>query len=266
MQNTGYAPEDLIPLVAELANKFTGHEHSSISYEKAQTLMEAVLYCIHELELPENNALFHRQLSARDAYLAGKTIVIEKVQKLRDLYGEFLPDFQDYGSICLKETVIDGIPAFLNHYDIRFAPQETLLTLDYPILKDISALSGIDAVLEYVKCIQLEQQFLQRFSISYITETLYAYHEDYCVLIENICYIILQNLILRTLQGQLFPLSEFAKPNHTDRENIMESCVSSALRELISHYFDNDLALTEYFSHCVPDVAARLPYLVKGTL
>ena len=31
-----YRPEELIPLVTELAEKYTGFEHSSISYERAQ--------------------------------------------------------------------------------------------------------------------------------------------------------------------------------------------------------------------------------------
>ena len=45
---TGYDMEELIPLVARLAEKYTGFESSSISYERAQQLMEAVLYCIRE--------------------------------------------------------------------------------------------------------------------------------------------------------------------------------------------------------------------------
>ena len=39
-----------MPIVAELADKYTGKESTSITYEKARQLMEAVLYCIHEYE------------------------------------------------------------------------------------------------------------------------------------------------------------------------------------------------------------------------
>lgn len=42
--------EELIPVVAELADKYTGYESTSITYEKAQQLMNAVIYCIHEYE------------------------------------------------------------------------------------------------------------------------------------------------------------------------------------------------------------------------
>ena len=45
-----YEIEELIPVVGKLAEKYTSGESTSISYERAELLMEAVLYCIHELE------------------------------------------------------------------------------------------------------------------------------------------------------------------------------------------------------------------------
>ena len=43
-----YEMEELIPLVKELCDRYTGKESTSVTYEAAQRLMEAVLYCIHE--------------------------------------------------------------------------------------------------------------------------------------------------------------------------------------------------------------------------
>lgn len=45
-----YKMEDLLPVVAELAEKYTSKESTSLPYEKARQLMEAVLYCIREGE------------------------------------------------------------------------------------------------------------------------------------------------------------------------------------------------------------------------
>ena len=50
METYGYEMEELLPVVAALGEKYTGYEHSSVTYEKAQMLMEAVLYCIGEYE------------------------------------------------------------------------------------------------------------------------------------------------------------------------------------------------------------------------
>ena len=44
MKEKMYSSEELIPIVMELAAEWGGMEHSSITYEKAQELMEAVLY------------------------------------------------------------------------------------------------------------------------------------------------------------------------------------------------------------------------------
>ena len=46
-----YTMEELIPIVGELAEKYTAKESTSITYEKAEQLMGAVLYAIHETEL-----------------------------------------------------------------------------------------------------------------------------------------------------------------------------------------------------------------------
>ena len=37
-----YTTEELVPIVGRLAQTWTGNDHTSISYERAQQLMEAV--------------------------------------------------------------------------------------------------------------------------------------------------------------------------------------------------------------------------------
>lgn len=65
-----YEIEELVPIVAELAKKYTGYESTSITYEKAEQLMGAVLYCIQEMELSDRNAIAPREkLSAQQAKL-----------------------------------------------------------------------------------------------------------------------------------------------------------------------------------------------------
>ena len=66
----GYEMDELMPVVAELTRKYTSGEISSVTYETARHLMEAVLYCIGELEsgsLPVGG----KALSAGQAYRLG---------------------------------------------------------------------------------------------------------------------------------------------------------------------------------------------------
>ena len=43
-----YTMEELLPVVGKLTEKYTGFSSTSVTYETARQLMEAVLYCIGE--------------------------------------------------------------------------------------------------------------------------------------------------------------------------------------------------------------------------
>lgn len=186
MVEMGYQLEELLPVVAELAARYTGYEHSSITYERAEMLMGAVLYCIHEYTDPKEAVQPAGSVPAEEAYRIGRAIVIQKIRQLHALYNDMILDFRDYGMECLRDTIVNGIPQFLLRYDVDYAPQETLLTLDYPVREDLTGLNGIDAVLTYVECVEKEQRFLRQFDEGFILERLRAYHPEYEMLVENI--------------------------------------------------------------------------------
>ena len=55
-----YEIEELVPIVAKLAEGYTSKESTSITYDKAQQLMGAVLYSIHEGEKAEHFLLVQK--------------------------------------------------------------------------------------------------------------------------------------------------------------------------------------------------------------
>lgn len=187
-----YEMEELLPLVARLADKYTGRESTSVSYEKAEQLMGAILYCIHETQTAsEHTAAVAAKLSAEEAYVTGRQCVMEKVKAALALYNEIAREFRYYENRCLYDTFIKGFPEFFRRYDVLFDPQNTVLTLDYPVLKDLSAYSGIDKIYEYLLCISEEQHFLARYPESYVSELLRGYTAGYQDMIENIQEIVL---------------------------------------------------------------------------
>ncbi len=272
MEYFDYPPEELLPIVAELAARYTSYEHSSIPYEKARMLMEAVLYCINEFAGLQESLPLANHVSAKDAYRRGHDIVLGKAKKLHELYHTLLPEFQDYGSACLRDTVIRGIPLFLSRYDINYAPQETLLTLDYPVLKDISSLSGVDAVLAYMECISLEQQFLKKLDYGYLTGLLRRYHEEYELLVENLCPVVLQNLFGYRLSGKTPISGGFDKDNYEalrrllsgKSEKELAASLAETLRLITEHCDDSDGSLLHYLEYAVPDITTRLRYSLKN--
>lgn len=261
-----YPMEEVMPIVSKLAWKYTGCDHTSVTYEKAQMLMEAVLYCIHEYEQSEKNALLVKKIPAKEAYVHGRELVMDKLEKLQQLYNELITAFKAYGSVCLRDTISKGIPLFLEKYDYKYAPQETLLTLDYPVLVDLSALTGVNRVLAYVQYIYLEQKFLQKMDEGYILEVLRRYHRDYEYLIENICEIVLQNMIEHIMLDK--PLSEtgFDKQELERMEEILaektaeqiKAYALKTLEQLTEKYYNNDGDMLEYLERGIDNVVVYL--------
>lgn len=126
--------KEILELVGELTERYTSKESTSVTYETAQQLMGAVLYCIEENEKDVSGTeLLQGQSSIRRIYEAGYEKVLQKVEQARILYNELTEKFEDYGSRALRET-FDAIPQFFIRYDARFSPQNHILTLDYPVL------------------------------------------------------------------------------------------------------------------------------------
>ena len=132
-----YEIEELLPVVANLVEQYTSKESTSVTYEIARQLMDAVLYCIREFEesLYEISSivpLSGKEISALEAYRQGTVIVIDKVKQSKTRYDEIIESFKSYRNIAYYDTIIKGMPAFFLHYNPTLNPQDHLLTLDYP--------------------------------------------------------------------------------------------------------------------------------------
>ncbi|MDD2971454.1 MAG: DUF6179 domain-containing protein [Lachnospiraceae bacterium] len=264
-----YQMEELLPLVGHLTAKYTSNESTSVTYETAQRLMEAVLYCIRETEQGGEAAMSPVPAESRSAaqtYELGQQMVLQKVQKLRKLYHHMLGEFQDYGMKSLDEVVRKGIPEFLRRYDVRFSPQETWLTLDYPILLEHGDLSGIDEVLLYLQCLVWEQRFLDAFDSTYVTEILREWNAGYEEMYENICSIVLLNtmghlLLQKPLQERGYTGAEYERMENLWRgrsQEELEQILRKLLKGWIASAYHNDQRLLYYLYNETGNAAARI--------
>ena len=188
---------ELIPIVAELADKYTGKESTSVSEETAKMLMEAVCYCIREAE--NENEPFQ---TAQEAYEKGYALVCEKRKRAEKLYQMIISRFQAYENKAYYDTIIKGIPAFFLRYNPKFKPQDHILTLDYPLLSDDFTLTGIDRIYDYLLKIRLEQRFLGKLSVEMVRQCLEEYWTGYEELFINICQVVLHSILKRMLKKE----------------------------------------------------------------
>lgn len=261
-----YQMEELLPVVSELAQKYAGCESTSVTYEKAQSLMEAVLFCLNEYENSFADSLVQRDISVREQYEKGAELLAGKVEDIRKTFNEISLQFDDFGVRCLYDTVQKGIPHFLRWYDIKFCPQNTILTLDYPLLADYGSLTGADAVYQYIRAIRTEQIFLGRLDRNYVRQVLERYNPEYKDMIENVCSIVLTNMIGHMMLGK--PLNEIG---FTDEEYLrssggfagksvpdMENVIRGLIEKLVSRFYGNDTDMLAYLCHEVNNIAVRI--------
>ncbi|MDD6811100.1 MAG: DUF6179 domain-containing protein [Lachnospiraceae bacterium] len=264
MKKISYEIEELFPVVAMLAEQYTGYESTSVTYEKAQQFMEAVIYGIHAYEKTmksatekgmgdaSGNALAGQRIPAKEAYRNGVRILQEKVKQMLAVYHAMLKSFQSYGNHCLEDTILKGIPEFARWYDVKYAPQDTILTLDYPVLVDLSSMTGIDKVYAYVKAVSIEQRFLAGYGESRVQEILNAYTTDYTEMIENISSIVLQDTVEQMLQKGTFSSQNFTqkKKFNTDLQEMIAT--------LINRYYDGNKEMMDYFSNDIDNLRVRI--------
>lgn len=243
-----YGMEELVPVVGKLVENYTANENTSVTYETAEQLMEAVLYCIHELEEDDSSTpVLHalapnEKLPAQQAYEMGLTCVEEKTKRALRLYNELMTEFCHYGNRCLYDTMVKGMPEFFKWYDIRFAPQNTILTLDYPVGKDLSGYTGIDRIYTYLRCIYLEQKFLKIFPAGYVTEALSQNDRYWKDSLDNICEKVLIYAAKEILAGQ----------------ELTETELETAVKNLVEEHYENEKELLFYLSGIMKDVIVRL--------
>ena len=260
----GYEMAELMPVVAELARKYTSGESSSVTYETARHLMEAVLYCIGELE-SGNLPVGEGALPAGQAYRLGCERVREKVKAAEQAYRDLLSHFSAYGNENYYDTVVKGIAGFFTCYDVRFSPQETIITMDYPVLATLNGKTGIDVVSEYIRCIALEQRFLGAFQESFVTDILTRFHSGYRRQFFNLCRVVFRHVVATTLIIERQRQGEQAEAEEI-LEKVAERLSAPELTELLERAADAVLKrgwempqeLGSYLKGDIPDFVTEL--------
>ena len=270
-----YQMEDLLPIVAELAEQYTSKESTSVPYAIAEQLMGAVMYCIEELEQTQisGNAITvvdyqKTTMSAKEAYECGRQIVMEKVRQAQKLYHAILMEFHDYTNLAYHETIIEGMPQFFMKYDFRFCPQEHLLTLDYPILMHFPAsMCGIDLIYEYLHVISLEQQFLNKLPEEYITFLTSSCTFDFSEAFVNIPAIMIKNMLGCRLAERKINMCSYTRQEcmklqaNLERElnkGTLEQFLLQEFSYIMLQLSDVRAEAIDYLKLCIPDFCVEL--------
>lgn len=263
--------EELVPVVAQLAQKYAGSDSSSVSYETAQMLMGAAQYCVNEYAQFGTDSLSCRNLSAAERYRIGKDLVLKKAGRIRELFNEMSASFEDYGIRCLRETVLDGIPGFLKRYDPVFCPQNTILTLDYPVLADLGRLCGADRIYAYLWAIRAEQAFLSGLDKNYVVSVLERHDPEYRDMTDNACSVALASAVGHMALRKPFGEDGFSREDYARLTELfagkdaaeIEAVARQFIFILTSRFYGNDGELAKYLCLDARNLAARTVLAAK---
>lgn len=224
-----YGMEELLPVLAVLTRKFTSGESSSVSYERARHLMEGIRYTISIYE-KEGNLVGGKKPEATEAWRIGQELLNRRRQEVKERYYTLCSTFLDYGNRNLRDTFGMALPGFLERYDLKYAPQETIITMDYPVLSKSSGLTGILAIEQYLEAIAAEQSFLQRFPEEYVKGILIRFQKDYQSQFFNLGRIVLRHLLGCMLIGKCLGEMSVEK-DYIELRGLVEQSTEEDLRK-----------------------------------
>ena len=182
--------------------RYTGGD-SSVSKERAQSLMDSILYTL---------SFYMRNMDMQDMIEMLKTQGIVEVfkqshyhllQHVHNLYLQ-VQELQSHKlNISLdiyQETITKGLTAFFDVYNFDYCSQDIILTLDYPTCYPLKQV-GLERLIEYVHYLEIEHDFLNCFQQSDIEKVLrgYCFYND--GIIDNISLLFMNQLLMKSLIG-----------------------------------------------------------------
>lgn len=238
--------QSLLPIIEMMVNKQSSMESTSITFEKAEQYMGAILYTIEvynqaasSTKTDTTSLLPIDELSLRQQYELGVNQVLQLLKDCQILYGLIVDDFSDYRLRIYRETLIKGFPEFFKRYDPIYNPKDHLLTLDYMPMHLDTSKQGVVLIKDYLTWIHYEKSFLSLWSDPQIMDLLERvmphYKTDY---MDNICYRVLINTAACLMVGKspssLFITPEDAQKIQSDYGNHSES----QIHELMGYLLD----------------------------
>lgn len=260
-----YSLEEVIPVLEMLVRRYNSGESSSISYERAEKLMEAVLYTM-ELALETSGMVPAQKPAAKTVYDRGVFLLEEKFDQAKKNYRKLLGSFCPYGNQNLKSTVIDGLSGFFSRYDQYYAPQNSILTMDYPTLIKPEK-TGILAIEVYMEAIRMEQDFLARFPQEYVCRILKNFRPGYERYFFNISAVLLRHVLIHSWLQMPFGEGETKdwyeklkrKLKGKTREEIKAELLK-CLKLVITTWFDGRTEMVTYFERDLWDFSFELMF------
>lgn len=189
-------------LLKTQAGKYNGIDSTSMTVEKAQEILESMLYTISVAA--ENGAAKEEILNGRLSLLLdrGRELLKEKQKAVKVEWKLLCRELPRIPNVYFLSTM-ENLGLFFDSYDIYFAAHHTSESIDYwPLCPVPETIKGISYIEEYIRRIQIENDFLNCFEREDVISLCEKYVPDYREALFNLCEPVLTNSIGLSLIGK----------------------------------------------------------------
>ncbi|MHC1695351.1 MAG: DUF6179 domain-containing protein [Eubacteriales bacterium] len=264
-----------IKLLGEISEHYTSGESSSIPESVADMLLKSVLYTVGIAlkSYPSADIALSVLLDkgVAQVYADGRVRISEMLRESKADYSKLCSGLLPVGNRTYNETILQGIKGFFKIYDPSYASHETIITADYPTARDLTGLSGIEFIAEFVRCLDAENNFLRRFDTEHVHALFGCMDKDWSELVINIFLPVLCQAVGCALAGRN-PASLYLDEGDISalkdmlsgksREEILKS-VTEVYDLRISHP-ERDARYGGYVRSTLPAVASEILYAVRN--
>lgn len=177
------------------ADKYNSIDSTSMPVEKAQDILESLLYTIGVAV--ENGTTKYELLNGNLSYVIdiGQSILKEKKKTVKVEWKLMCQGMPRIKNVYYLST-IKNLGMFFKNYDIYYEAHQIPCSIDYwPLCHVSEKLKGISYIEEYIRCIQTENDFLNCFEENDIICLCKRYVTDYTESLFNLCEPVLTNAI-----------------------------------------------------------------------
>ncbi len=259
----------LLELMAKEVDRFTNGESSSIPIERAQELLQSVVYLIgtylktvpdiqNKLELLKQermSVLFYRGLDEVDRIYKEAQMLLKDLQK----------NYRKPESIAYYDTLFHGFPDFFHDYNMEFGAHEFPGSIDYPLLVPVEGYLGVELVAKYLWSLSIEERILSCFSMERINLLLHSFDHEAEHLLINICELVMINSIGCILLHKEVENLSISRVDIAELQDRLSNQDKEEVEDLMTKAFEQlgrELALSEeekgYLQGAFPELAHRL--------
>lgn len=253
------------------AHKYNGIDSTSMTIEKAQDILESMLYTIG---MAMKNGTTKEEILRGDLSCVierGRAVLKEKQKAIKVEWKLLCQDLPRIKNVYYL-TTIKSLGDFFERYDIYYQAHDIPCDIDYwplcPISEDIKGISFIE---EYIHRLQMESDFLNYFEMDDLTGLYKAYVPDYADCLFNLCEPVLTNALGLAIAGEDIRNVNISEECRERIFQILDGKTADEIQSVIGQavlFVCRKTGLTEkrevdYFAEAAAEIAVRVSHVSR---